>query len=176
MRIPRQATPGDRSAVPGSPGTGGSGVDALQARLEGLVGDVRTVEYWQRLVQARTDLVVAGLLYGAPVPTTAERLVGGAASHDATPPEGEVVGLDRVLADLAPLECSEDGPGAHLERLRRTAARLSERRHHLVAEVDAVSLALRDAVELVAERAGRAAGTSDERADRRVPAIATGDA
>ena len=55
MHIPRQPD-----------GARGAGADGLRGRRQALVRQVRTVAYWQRLVQARTDLVVAGLLYNAP--------------------------------------------------------------------------------------------------------------
>jgi hypothetical protein len=160
MHIPRQPSADDR-AGPVAPTWDGParavlpvaatpGAQVLRGRLEELVTELRALGYWQRLVQARTDLVVAGLLYGAPVPTTTERLAAGAEAHDAAAPEG--VDVDRLLADLAPLGCSEAGPGEHLERLRRTTVRLAERRRHLLEEVAATELALQDAAVLAAER------------------------
>ncbi|MGJ7439798.1 hypothetical protein [Aquipuribacter sp. MA13-6] len=168
MHIPRQ-TDGSReraarrtghegSGATAVPGPAALGADGLRARLERLVAQQRAVTYWQRLVQARTDLVVAGLLYGTPVPaarTLAATTLGGAdqarpatppCAQDpddlhalATPPDGlDVAGL------LGVVSLDGDGPGGHLDRLRVAAGLLAHRRCVLEAELDAVTLALQD--------------------------------
>ena len=149
MRIPRQVD-GSRTTT--------QGADGLRARRQHLVGQLRAVAYWQRLVQARTDLLVAGLLYAAPVPVVTPR--EGLVEHDehhahdvpedhvrpadlnqlAAPPEG----LDlELLVGGAPHGLGA-GAGVHLDRLRSVAAVLSAHRRGLDDELDAVTLALHD--------------------------------
>lgn len=144
MHIPRQPDAA-RVVHPGR----GMGSYALRARRQHLVRELRTVIYWQRLVQARTDLVVAGLLYSAAVP--AERhptppATGPAVPDDdgdlhalACPPEG--LDLTRLIGGLGLLG---DGPGAHLDRLRRATVTLTARRRSLQDDLDAVTLALHE--------------------------------
>jgi hypothetical protein len=152
MRIPRQVD-GARTTP--------QGVDGLRASRQQLIGQLRAVAYWQRLVQARTDLVVAGLLYSAPVPVPGPPVAlaehwarTGPAAEDPTraaelrwlaePPEDLEVGLlvgglDRGLGD---------GAGEHLDRLRRVASGLAAHRRGLDDELDAVTLALHDRLAL----------------------------
>ncbi|WP_336921435.1 hypothetical protein [Aquipuribacter sp. SD81] len=163
MRIPRQPSADDRTRLAAGPvpATGADGAapggSLLQDRLAGLVDELRAVGYWQRLVQARTDLVVAGLLYGSPVPTQAgpHRLDPRVDDEPSLLAAG--MDLERLLADLAPLCSAGAGPGEHLERLRGSATRLAARRRHLLSEVEALELALQDAAALEAERAAEAA-------------------
>lgn len=138
MHIPRQ--------------TDGSGAGAavrtddaaqLRARRRRLVGQLRAVGYWQRLVQARTDLSVAGLLYAAPVPAAlpstgwSVTTVGDDAdlSGLSAPPDG--VDVARLLAGA----CAE-GPGLHLDRLREVSGLLVRRSRVLQEELDLVTTAL----------------------------------
>lgn len=138
MRIPRQAD-GGRATT--------SGVDGLRARRQDLISRLRTVAYWQRLAQGRTDLLVAGLLYGAPVPLVRRPLsvVAGSAAAEpvddarpALPPEG--LDVDLLLGGSA-TRCD---PGSHLDRLRGAALLLTGHRIALEDELDAVTLALHD--------------------------------
>ncbi len=143
MHIPRQPDAA-RVVHPGR----GIGSDALRVRRQHLVGQLRTVVYWQRLVRARTDLVVAGLLYAAPAPT--DRLLAPPATgavvdddgdlHDlVSPPEG--LDTTRLLGGLG---LAGDGPGAHLDRLRQATVTLTARRRSLQDDLDAVTLALHE--------------------------------
>lgn len=154
MHIPTQPD-GSRAPDAAAP----AGVDGLRARRRRLVGQLRAVAYWQRLVQARTDLVVAGLLYSAtpvlgsrslPVPARPVGPVGPAAwpaagADDlhllAHPPAG--VDVARLLHGLAS-PGGDGGPGAHLDRLREATTLLAGRRRSLEDELDAVTLALHD--------------------------------
>lgn len=149
MRIPRQVD-GSRTTT--------QGIDGLRARRQHLVGQLRTVAYWQRLVQARTDLLVAGLLYGAPVPVVdpPEGLVEHDEHHVHDVPEDHVrpadlhqlapppEGLDVDLLVGGPQRGLGGGTGAHLDRLRSVAAMLTAHRRGLDDELDAVTLALHD--------------------------------
>lgn len=98
MHIPRQAdgeradrTDGALSRAALAPV---SGVDALRTRRRHLVQQLRAVVYWQRLVQARTDLLVAGLLYTSPVPASGRLSVDAGADP--------LAGLVWGLAPTAP--------------------------------------------------------------------------
>lgn len=143
MRIPRQS---DTSSARTAERAAGAAV--LRAHRRHLTGQLRSVGYWQRLVQARTDLSVAGLLYGAPVPTggsTPAHAGGpprtGEDDHDLSgllvPPEGVDVG--RLLQAVGP-----EGTGAHLERLRGVALVLAGRRRALQTDLDVVTAALHE--------------------------------
>lgn len=158
MRIPRQPD-----------GPAPAGADDLRARRSHLVDRLRTLAYWQRLVQARVDLVVAGLLYRAPAAPstawTAPVAASGPTSGDpgveylhalSAPPEGLDVTL---LIGCTPQE--DGGPGAYLEQLRRTSLLLLGRRRQLEDELDAVTLALHDRLACDgAEDRHRARGTA----------------
>ncbi|WP_380169457.1 hypothetical protein [Jannaschia sp. R86511] len=171
MHIPRQpdgsrehhADRRDGRAAAGRPGSGpaATGTEGLRTRRRDLVTQQRAVGYWQRLVQARVDLVVAGLLYGAPVPAASALAAGLGVpltrdrARDTDP--GPCAGPD--LADLHALaeppegldvsallgrHRADEGPGAQLQRLRQAALLLAGRRHALDEELDAVTLALHD--------------------------------
>lgn len=60
MHIPRQYAPAQQVLSPD-----------VQRHRERLADELRRTVYWSRLVQARLDLLVAGLLYAAPSPTQA---------------------------------------------------------------------------------------------------------
>lgn len=138
MHIPRQTD--------GSGGAGAVRADdlaELRARRRRLVGQLRAVGYWQRLVQARTDLSVAGLLYAAPVPT-ALPATGWSAGTDgddtdlsglSAPPDG--LDVARLLAGS-----SADGPGLHLDRLREVSGLLVRHSRALQEELDLITTAL----------------------------------
>jgi hypothetical protein len=128
MHIPRQS---DGSTA--RPTVRAAGAAELRARRRHLVGQLRSVGYWLRLVQARTDLSVAGLLYTAPVPAAvpARRpwdAAGPVGTDDgdadlsglAAPPEG--VDVQRLLGAAC-----QESPGAHLERLREVTLVLVRR-------------------------------------------------
>lgn len=156
------------SAGAGTPAVRGPatlGSEGLRARRQHLIGQRRSVAYWQRLVQARTDLLVAGLLYCAPVPS-ARDLPGAPLSPEpwaargpelqpgsddlpdgrddlhalASPPDG--LDVVRLLGAPGGPGGALDGPGAHLDRLRSAAATLASHRRGLDYELDAVTLAL----------------------------------
>ena len=169
MRIPRQSDgSGARVENPDD-------VAGLRARRRHLIAQLRAVGYWQRLVQARTDLSVAGLLYCAPVPggVVGPGWVGTPFGDEAdtadvsglgTPPEG--LDVPRLLGEPVP-----DGPGAQLDRLRQVAIGLACRNRTVREELDVVTTALhaqlaRDgaatppAASSTTARSGSAVGTS----------------
>jgi hypothetical protein len=125
------------------------------------VGQLRSVGYWLRLVQARTDLSVAGLLYTAPVPAAVPARrpwdAAGPAGTDgadltdlASPPEG--VDVQRLLGAAC-----QDSPGAHLERLREVTLVLVRRSRTLQEELDVVTMALHERLALDGAEADQAA-------------------
>ena len=138
MRIPRQS---DRSRATRAEHPDDAA--GLRARRHALVEQLRAVGYRQRLVQARTDLLVAGLLYCAPVPTAPSRsgwpagTVGDETDLDgpATHPEG----LD-IVCLLG--SAAADGPGAQLDRLRQVTSELVRGSRALREELDVVTTAL----------------------------------
>ena len=140
MRIPRQS---DRSRATRAEHPDDAA--GLRARRHHLVEQLRAVGYWQRLVQARTDLLVAGLLYSAPVPTAlarSDRPAGTVADEAdlaglANPPEG--LDVRCLLAGAA-----ADGPGAQLDRLRAVTSELVRRSRALLEELDVVTTALHE--------------------------------
>lgn len=169
MHIPRQTDGSHERAArrTGPEGSGGTavpgpaalGADGLRARREHLLVQRRAVTYWQRLVQARTDLVVAGLLYGTPVPfarTLAAATLTGPTDAAPTPSSAGPDDADDLHALAAPpdgldvsgllgvVSLDGDGPGCHLERLRLAAGLLAHRRCLLDTELDAIGLALQD--------------------------------
>lgn len=149
MHIPRQTDGHEVDRLPWRTGHGTDvcatvGVTALRTRRDRLVGELRNVSYWQRLVQARTDLVVAGLLYTAPVPTMRVAPPPPSQCHDVDAAVPEGMDLARLLCEVGPLDLGRSGPGHHLEQLRRTALELSGRHQELAEELDAVNLALHD--------------------------------
>ncbi len=137
MQIPRQSD-GSRTHGAG-PADAAAG---LRTRRRHLVEQLRSVGYWQRLVQARTDLLVAGLLYAAPVPSA----VLPGAGHPGRPGDGDLAGLSSPpegvdVAGLLAGTCAE-GPGAHLDRLREVSLVLVRRSRALQEELDVVTTAL----------------------------------
>jgi len=140
MQLPRQS---DRSRA--SRAEHLDDAAGLRARRHHLVEQLRAVGYWQRLVQARTDLLVAGLLYSSPVPTSLARsgwpagTVGDDADLNglATPPEG--LDVRCLLAGVA-----AEGPGAQLDRLREVTSELVHRSRALLEELDVVTTALHE--------------------------------
>lgn len=152
MHIPSQA---DRSgaahagATPAGEGAAAP-VEELRARRLHLVQQLRSVGYWQRLVRARTDLLVAGLLYGAPVPgapTWVPPAAGGPDLHDlpglddlSEPPEGLDLGhLLEAPGGSGRVQAEE---GERLDRLRAAATVLAGRSRGLQEELDEVTVAL----------------------------------
>ena len=124
---------------------------------------LRGVGYWQRLVQARTDLQVAGLLYAAPVPTSA-----AAITTSAPRPQGPWAPGTHGEEDLTTLTAPPAGldvmgllgagtrdPGAQLDRLREVALVLVRRSMSLQEELDTVTSALHETL----ARDGAADGT-----------------
>ena len=169
MRIPRQSD-GSGARVEHPDDAAG-----LRARRRHLVAQLRAVGYWQRLVQARTDLAVAGLLYCAPVPGAAvgPGWVGTPSGDEAdpadlsgldTPPDG--LDVRRLLGEPV-----AGGPGAQLDRLRQVAIGLACRSLTVREELDVITTALhaqlaRDgaaappAASSTSTRSGSAVGTS----------------
>lgn len=159
MHIPQQYAPTSR--VPTS---------AAQRHREHLEHELRRTVYWRRLVQARLDLVVAGLLYAAPSPTqvaTADmvRTDPLRPTHDpddddrtgAAPLSFEApVGLDlSYLLDGSCRDRDGDGrgrcasgtpsdPGARLDRLREVSRLLADHERSVVAELHAVAPVLQE--------------------------------
>ena len=175
--------------TPVVPGPAPTGTEGLRARRQHLVGQLRTVTYWQRLAQARVDLVVAGLLYGAPAPTTTRwtapagprtaaalgalvaglpglRGPGPVEATDATPADdlhalaAPPEGLDVSL--LIGPGSDGAGPGARLDRLRRSSALLAGRRRVLEEELDAVTQVLHDRLASDGDEAGYQASEAVE--------------
>lgn len=168
MHIPRQS-----DGPPARTPVRAEGADELRARRRHLVGQLRSVGYWQRLVQARTDLSVAGLLYSAPAPAPVPAPVRAEvpSAEDAgpdglqTPPEG--VDIGRLLGGA----CA-DGPGADLDRLREVTLVLVRRSRALQEELDVVTTALhdrlaRDGAEVGTPDVGTPDGVRAERVDGR---------
>lgn len=105
MHIPRQAD-GPRAALTDGGPVGTvvappARVDVLRTRRRHLVHQLRAVVYWQRLVQARTDLLVAGLLYTSPAPGLGDPSVDGG---------DPLVGLVWDLAPVAPVPPADIPP------------------------------------------------------------------
>lgn len=152
MHIPRQPDAREVDRVPcrtvvASPTP--VAASALRVRRDHLVAELRTVTYWQRLVQARTDLAVAGLLYTAPVPAFATRaavtapgVAGPWHRLDAPAPAG--MDLAALLYQVGPLDGGPEGTGRHLEQLRSTSLQLLARHHDLSEQLDAVNAALHE--------------------------------
>ena len=166
MHIPRQS---DGSTA--RPTVRAAGAAELRARRRHLVGQLRSVGYWLRLVQARTDLSVAGLLYTAPVPAAvpARRpwdAAGPVVTDDgdadlsglAAPPEG--VDVQRLLGAAC-----QESPGAHLERLREVTLVLVRRSRALQEELDVVTMALHERLALDGAEADQAADRTAACAD-----------
>ncbi|MFC3689600.1 hypothetical protein [Aquipuribacter hungaricus] len=144
MQIPRQA---DRSRAPRAERLDGAA--ELRARRRHLVEQLRGVGYWQRLVQARTDLQVAGLLYACPVPAAVRPAPPSPAAAAWSP---STLGDDDGLTALVPPPAGLDvlglvggvptDPGAQLGRLRDVALVLVRRSRALQQELDSVTAAL----------------------------------
>ena len=149
MQIPRQS---DGRRAPGAvPADAAAG---LRTRRRHLVEQLRSVGYWQRLVQARTDLLVAGLLYAAPVPAA----VPPGGGHPCGEGDGDLAGLASPpegvdVAGLLAGTCAA-GPGAHLDRLREVSLVLVRRSRALQEELDTVTSALH--AQLALDGAGEA--------------------
>lgn len=152
MHIPRQYAPAQRALTP----------DAQQHRehLEHLEHELRRTAYWRRLVQARLDLVVAGLLYAAPAPTPAategmvrtDPLRPARAAGDGTGPTDGAplsfaapLGLDvSYLLDGGGRDGDGRGTpatdtGTRLDRLRQVSRLLTDHERTLLAELHALA-------------------------------------
>ena len=166
MHIPRQYGPAEGALTP-----------EAQRHREHLEHELRRTAYWRRLVQARLDLVVAGLLYAAPAPSPAAtagmvrsdplrpaRRAGDEAADEVSAlsfeaPLGLDVSylLDGGSADRGPDWRSGATPpdtGTRLDRLRQVLRLLTDAERALVAELHAVTPALREEVDIQLPVAG----------------------
>lgn len=121
------------------------------AQRDRLDDELRRTIYWRRLVQARVDLLVAALLYAAPVPAqrTVGQVLGGGPQPDLSPsrptddaffPAPEGIDLGGLL-DCAPSGGQHVGPGARLDSLREASRLLGQHERNLRLERTSVELA-----------------------------------